>query len=212
MTSKAFSAQRHTRHVSFACPSDCRLFRARGTFREWLWGLSSWTISARLRFLSQAASDVSSENAWDRSRRSIFTRVSLSKRSHDSGFTTRNSVLDRQRQSGEHAGIRRRRSEDRRSAAGDDRQDSGEVAYAVISFGGFLGMGEDYYPMPWASLQYDTNLGGYRVGVTEDQSKALPNILLSCPVVVRLRSEGWAISSRLLSRRLKIVWHPRYQP
>jgi hypothetical protein len=46
----------------------------------------------------------------------------------------------------------------------------------VISFGGFLGMGEDYYPMPWASLQYDTNLGGYRVGVTEDQSKALPNI------------------------------------
>ena len=29
---------------------------------------------------------------------------------------------------------------------------SGRVAYAVISFGGFLGMGEDYYPMPWASL------------------------------------------------------------
>ena len=25
---------------------------------------------------------------------------------------------------------------------------SGKVAYAVISFGGFLGMGEDYYPMP----------------------------------------------------------------
>ena len=23
---------------------------------------------------------------------------------------------------------------------------SGKVAYAVISFGGFLGMGEDYYP------------------------------------------------------------------
>ena len=36
-------------------------------------------------------------------------------------------------------------------------------------------IGEDYYPMPWASLQYDTNLGGYRVGVTEDQSKALPD-------------------------------------
>lgn len=26
---------------------------------------------------------------------------------------------------------------------------SGKVAYAVVSFGGFLGMGEDYYPMPW---------------------------------------------------------------
>jgi PRC-barrel domain len=46
---------------------------------------------------------------------------------------------------------------------------TGKVAYAVISFGGFLGMGEDYYPLPWTSLKYDVNLGGYRVGVTEDQ-------------------------------------------
>jgi PRC-barrel domain len=45
---------------------------------------------------------------------------------------------------------------------------SGKVAYAVVSFGGFLGMGEDYYPMPWPNLKYDTRLGGYRVGVTED--------------------------------------------
>src|SRR6478609_9216805 len=51
---------------------------------------------------------------------------------------------------------------------------SGKVAYAVISFGGFLGMGEDYFPMPWASLKRDTNLGGYRVGVTEDQLKGAP--------------------------------------
>jgi hypothetical protein len=54
---------------------------------------------------------------------------------------------------------------------------SGKVAYAVISFGGFLGMGEDYYPMPWMSLKYDTNLGGYRVGVTEDQLKGAPNMI-----------------------------------
>ena len=51
---------------------------------------------------------------------------------------------------------------------------SGKVAYAVISFGSFLGMGEDYYPMPWDNLKYDTNLGGYRVGVTEDQLKGAP--------------------------------------
>ncbi len=37
---------------------------------------------------------------------------------------------------------------------------SGKVAYAVLSFGGFLGMGEDYYPLPWASLTYDTQLEG----------------------------------------------------
>jgi len=51
---------------------------------------------------------------------------------------------------------------------------SGKVAYAVISFGGFLGMGEDYYPLPWPNLKYDARLGGYRVGVTEDQLKGAP--------------------------------------
>lgn len=51
---------------------------------------------------------------------------------------------------------------------------SGKVAYAVISFGGFLGMGEDYYPVPWASLKYDTSLGGYRTGITQDQLKGAP--------------------------------------
>jgi hypothetical protein len=45
---------------------------------------------------------------------------------------------------------------------------TGKVAYAVMSFGGFLGMGEDYYPVPWPMLKYDTNLGGYRVGLTRD--------------------------------------------
>lgn len=25
----------------------------------------------------------------------------------------------------------------------------GRVAYAVLSFGGFLGIGDDYYPLPW---------------------------------------------------------------
>jgi hypothetical protein len=51
---------------------------------------------------------------------------------------------------------------------------SGKVAYAVLSFGGFLGIGEDYYPMPWSTLKYDTNLGGYRVGVTKDQLDKAP--------------------------------------
>jgi hypothetical protein len=48
---------------------------------------------------------------------------------------------------------------------------SGKVAYAVIAFGGFLGLGEDYYPLPWPNLKYDTRLDSYRVGVTEDQLK-----------------------------------------
>ena len=46
---------------------------------------------------------------------------------------------------------------------------SGQVAYAVLRFGGFLGIGGDYYPIPWASLNYDTSLGGYRTNITEQQ-------------------------------------------
>jgi hypothetical protein len=51
---------------------------------------------------------------------------------------------------------------------------SGKVAYAVLSFGGFLGMGEDYYPVPWATLKYDPSLGGYLVNLTRDKLDKAP--------------------------------------
>ena len=51
---------------------------------------------------------------------------------------------------------------------------SGKIAYAVVSFGGFLGMGEEYFPMPWSVLKYDTSLEGYRTNLTEDQLKGAP--------------------------------------
>ena len=51
---------------------------------------------------------------------------------------------------------------------------SGKVSYAVLSFGGFLGMGDDYYPLPWQSLKYDTNIGGYVTGLTENELKGAP--------------------------------------
>jgi len=51
---------------------------------------------------------------------------------------------------------------------------SGKVAYAVTSFGGFLGIGEDYYPLPWTTLKYDTRLGGYRANLTADRLRGAP--------------------------------------
>lgn len=51
---------------------------------------------------------------------------------------------------------------------------SGKVSYAVLSFGGFLGIGDDHYPLPWQSLEYDTNLGGYVTGITEARLKNAP--------------------------------------
>ncbi|KQT86360.1 photosystem reaction center subunit H [Aurantimonas sp. Leaf443] len=50
----------------------------------------------------------------------------------------------------------------------------GQVRYAIMSFGGFLGIGEDYHPLPWQVLKYDERQGGYVVGVTIDQLKEAP--------------------------------------
>ena len=52
---------------------------------------------------------------------------------------------------------------------------SGQVAYAVISFGGFLGLGERYYPLPWKALTYDPTLGGYVVGLDRAKLEAAPS-------------------------------------
>ncbi|MDB5585937.1 MAG: PRC-barrel domain containing protein [Devosia sp.] len=51
---------------------------------------------------------------------------------------------------------------------------SGKVSYAVLSFGGFLGIGHDHYPLPWSKLNYDEELGGYRVDVSKQQLEGAP--------------------------------------
>jgi hypothetical protein len=51
---------------------------------------------------------------------------------------------------------------------------SGKVAYAVMSFGGFVGIGEDYYPLPWSLLTYNTRVEGYEVNVSEQQLNGAP--------------------------------------
>jgi sporulation protein YlmC with PRC-barrel domain len=51
---------------------------------------------------------------------------------------------------------------------------SGRVAYAVMSFGGFLGIGEEEHSVPWNKLTYDTNLGGYQTDITADQLRGAP--------------------------------------
>jgi hypothetical protein len=53
---------------------------------------------------------------------------------------------------------------------------SGKIAYALMSFGGFLGMGERYHPLPWAALKYDTLQGGYVVGIPIEQLKGAPTL------------------------------------
>jgi sporulation protein YlmC with PRC-barrel domain len=51
---------------------------------------------------------------------------------------------------------------------------SGQVRYAVMEFGGFLGMGTDRYPVPWNMLKYDTSQEGYVVPLDKTQLEGAP--------------------------------------
>ncbi len=52
---------------------------------------------------------------------------------------------------------------------------SGKVVYAIMSFGGFLGIGEKFHPIPWSLLHYDTDRGGYVVPLDKTQLKDAPH-------------------------------------
>jgi len=51
---------------------------------------------------------------------------------------------------------------------------SGKASYAVLSFGGFPGMGADHYPIEWNALKYNPELGGYQIGLTAKQLEGAP--------------------------------------
>ncbi|MBX6323827.1 MAG: PRC-barrel domain-containing protein [Rhodospirillaceae bacterium] len=57
-----------------------------------------------------------------------------------------------------------------------DKQ-SGRVAYAVMSFGGFLGIGESRHPLPWGMLTYDTGVDAYVVDIDADKLEKAPTFM-----------------------------------
>jgi hypothetical protein len=59
-----------------------------------------------------------------------------------------------------------------------------------------LGMGEDYYPLPWSKLDYDTRLGGYRADITENQLKGAPKFT---------RSTDWDWSNRERRKSVQVL-------
>lgn len=52
---------------------------------------------------------------------------------------------------------------------------TGQVAYAVLSFGGFLGLGQRYHPLPWSSLRYDGAREEYVVNVDKAMLEGSPS-------------------------------------
>ena len=53
-------------------------------------------------------------------------------------------------------------------------KESGQVEYAVLQFGGFLGIGSDYYPVPWAALEYDEDQDGYVIAISKEALENAP--------------------------------------
>jgi hypothetical protein len=51
---------------------------------------------------------------------------------------------------------------------------SGKVVYAIMSFGGFLGIGEKFHPVPWSLLDFDTTRDGYVVPLDQAALEAAP--------------------------------------
>ena len=51
---------------------------------------------------------------------------------------------------------------------------SGQVAYAVLSFGGFLGMGEKLFAVPWQALQLDTVNKRFVLNIDKERLKSAP--------------------------------------
>ncbi len=51
---------------------------------------------------------------------------------------------------------------------------SGRVVYAVMNFGGFLGLGEAFYPVPWELLRYNEGLDAYELDISDEQLHSAP--------------------------------------
>jgi sporulation protein YlmC with PRC-barrel domain len=72
---------------------------------------------------------------------------------------------------------------------------SGSVRYAVMSFGGFMGLGHSHYPLPWDTIKYDSAREGYVTSVSEDQLKDAPEF----------SDDSWA------DRDWETRWHQHFQ-
>lgn len=51
----------------------------------------------------------------------------------------------------------------------------GQVRYVVLSFGGFLGLGDTLYAMPWKSISYDSEKDGFRLMFNKEKLRAAPS-------------------------------------
>jgi len=81
---------------------------------------------------------------------------------------------------------------------------SNNILFAVVGFGGVLGMGEKYHPVPWSELDYDPQLGGYIVPFSEDKLKNAP----ADTIEALTKGDGYGVRDRAYTHYgTKPYWH-----
>jgi sporulation protein YlmC with PRC-barrel domain len=70
---------------------------------------------------------------------------------------------------------------------------SNNIMFAIVGFGGFLGIGQKYHPIPWSSLEYDPDEGSYVVDFTKEQLTAAPSDTME----ELIRNDGLAYRDRV---------------
>ena len=77
---------------------------------------------------------------------------------------------------------------------------SGQIAYAVLTFGGFLGFGQKHFPVPWRSLRYNVKHGAYEFEATEEQLRAAEAMFEGLGLVVALAIARLDLAEFLVAR------------
>lgn len=72
---------------------------------------------------------------------------------------------------------------------------SNHILFAVVGFGGFLGMGEKFHPIPWSVLDYDENVNAYVVNLTKEQLQLAPSFTME----ELTRADGMEFRDRVYS-------------
>src|SRR5258708_5279449 len=52
---------------------------------------------------------------------------------------------------------------------------SGKVSYAILSFGGFLGIGTNLLPLPWGRLKYNPRFEAYELDIDDEELRRAPS-------------------------------------
>jgi hypothetical protein len=143
------------------------------------------------------------ESGWshfDESGRPLMSEAAANRSIHKTAHFASNPLIESGRvegtgiydRNGTHVGAVKRLMIDKKT---------GKIAYVVMAFGGFLGVGEDTHIIPWGALTYDTHLQGYRTSITEDRVRG---------AAAFYRDPNWNWSDRDLERELHDHYGAKY--